>query len=71
MEDRLLLRGGHPFKQHLEIIDFRNPNPEILSQTITDSRFSAPGRSPYQQNLPAPRRRMSRVSHLFSSESRA
>jgi hypothetical protein len=45
MEDRLLLGGGHLFKQHLEIIDFRNPNPEILSQVITDNRFSAPGRS--------------------------
>jgi len=65
MEDGLLLRGGHPFKQHLEIIDLCNPNPEVLGQAITYGRFSGPGSPPYQQDLPSPRTRSNRVMHPF------
>src|SRR5689334_19324636 len=52
MQSWLLFRGGHPFEDDLKVINFSDPDPKILDETITNTCFSPSRCSANEQQLP-------------------
>jgi hypothetical protein len=54
VQHRLLLRGRHPFENHLEVIDLGNAHAKVLGSPVADLGLAHPARAADLQHLPPP-----------------